>query len=477
MSSFKEILGHGRNYLIASLATKALGFISIPFYTRFLSTTEYGIVSIFIGVVGILNSIMTLGIDCAISRYYFDQKDSEDFKNFIGISSFMAGIIFIINSLLIILFAGYLSQSTKLPKELIFFFIPVVLTNIIGLTFEQIYGPMKKSSLIASSSLFRVYLTFGISVVFILILKNNKYFGPVIGQTITGLLMIVFWLYKIKPYIKFPTIRKNQILYILTYSIPLIPYTLSGVLIEQFAKLSIANIQDVSQTGFYTLALSIAGLTSLFIGITHQAWNPYYFEYMNNKNYKKLDQDLCRIFKITLFAAIFISAFGNEIGKILAPARYSGLLYLIPIFSIGYIFYQLAYVYMRNFGYSRKTIYLTLIVLFSSIINIFLNILLIPSMGEIGAAVSFSFSYMIMAVLSWLINKYIICCYGSHILTFIKYILYTLPLFIIIYYVLKTNHYIFSLSVRFMMLTGASIILFWKEKEYIINILKFFKKK
>ena len=477
MASFKEVLGHGRNYLIASLATKALGFISIPVYTRILSTTEYGIVSIFIGVVGILNSIFTLGVDRAISRYYFDQKDSDDFKNFVGISFFLAGVIFLINSLLLIFFSEYISNITKLPKELIIFILPVTFVNIIGLTFEQIFGPMKKSSLIASSSLVRVYLTFGISVVIILIIKNNKYFGPVIGQTIAGFLMITYWFFRINPYIKIPEIKKEQIKYILTYSIPLIPYALSGVLIEQFAKLSIANIQNVSQAGFYTLTLSIAGLTTLFIGITDQAWTPYYFEYMNSKNYSKHDRDVCWIFKITLFVAIFIASFGNEIGKILAPAKYSGLLYLIPIFSIGYVFYQLAYVYMRNFGYSRKTIYLTLIVLLSSIVNILLNILLIPSMGEIGAAISFSGSYIIMAFLSWLINKFIIYCHGTPILLFLKYILYTIPLFIFIYYSLTSNNYLFFLAARFLVLIAAFVILFWKEKEIIINTIKAMKKK
>ena len=48
MSGFREILKHSGNYLIANLATRALAFISIPVYTRLLSTEDYGITAVFL---------------------------------------------------------------------------------------------------------------------------------------------------------------------------------------------------------------------------------------------------------------------------------------------------------------------------------------------------------------------------------------------------------------------------------------------
>ena len=53
MSDFKALAKHSTNYLFATMATKALVFISIPVYTRLLSVYEYGIINVFMSTVGI----------------------------------------------------------------------------------------------------------------------------------------------------------------------------------------------------------------------------------------------------------------------------------------------------------------------------------------------------------------------------------------------------------------------------------------
>ena len=98
MANFAGFLKHGGNYLIASVATSALAFISIPIYTRLLSPEDYGIVSIFTGIVGLLGSIMSFSADRSVSRYFFDQKNEIDFKRFVGTSSLLAMAFFIIES-------------------------------------------------------------------------------------------------------------------------------------------------------------------------------------------------------------------------------------------------------------------------------------------------------------------------------------------------------------------------------------------
>ena len=41
MSDFKALAKHSTNYLFATMATKALAFISIPVYTRLLSANVF----------------------------------------------------------------------------------------------------------------------------------------------------------------------------------------------------------------------------------------------------------------------------------------------------------------------------------------------------------------------------------------------------------------------------------------------------
>ena len=86
MSDFKALAKHSTNYLFAIMATKALAFISIPVYTRLLSVYEYGIINVFMSTVGIVQVLLTLNTEVAISRYYYDAKNEQDFKEFCSTS-------------------------------------------------------------------------------------------------------------------------------------------------------------------------------------------------------------------------------------------------------------------------------------------------------------------------------------------------------------------------------------------------------
>jgi hypothetical protein len=148
-NNFLGFLKHGGNYLVASVATSTLAFISIPIYTRLLTPEDYGGVSVFMGIVSLLGSVMSFSTDRSVSRYFFDQKDELDFKRFVGTSSILALAFFIINSFVLILFAEEFGNFVGLDKNVVYLIIPVSIVNIIGLTFEQIYGPLKLSKKIA----------------------------------------------------------------------------------------------------------------------------------------------------------------------------------------------------------------------------------------------------------------------------------------------------------------------------------------
>lgn len=476
MSDFKDFVKHSGNYLVANLATRALAFISIPVYTRLLSTNDYGITAVFLAMVGILNSLLALSFDTSISRYYFDRDSDTDFKHFIGTSLIASTIVILLNSVLIVVFAPSISAWIKLPLNVVYLAIPMTIMNIVGLVFLQIYQPQKQSRPIAVSSLIRVYLGFIFSVGLILVFKSEKYYGQIIGQILAGGVLLFYWKRKISPFV-IKRFNKRHLKYILNYSVPLIPYALSGIIIEQFGKLTIASKESFSQAGFYTLALSIASLTGIVTEITHQAWFPYYMEYMKTKNYTQHDIDLVRIFKISLLAALFFSCFGREIGYLLAKKEFTSALYLVPILTLGYVCHQLSYAYMRNISFSLKTTYMSFIVITSGLINVLLNAILISKIGMLGAALSFVLSYAIMATLSWFISTYIIKVRGIPILELLKplslLVLFLIPLF----FLLRTPGSIMIVLVKFLFFITLTYIYLRKDKDAFLSFCTKFLKR
>lgn len=471
MANFTGFLKHGGNYFIASFATSALAFISIPIYTRLLTPEDYGVVSIFMGVVGLLGSVMSFSADRSVSRYFFDQKSELDFKRFVGTSSILAIVFFTVNSFFLVIFAEEFGDLVGLDKTVVYLIIPISIVNIIGLTFEQIYGPLKRSKEIAISSVVRVFLGFAFSVALIIVFKKERFYGQILGQIVAGFCIVFFWIRLIRPYFKW-TFDTSYVKYIFTYSVPLIPYALSGVLIEQFGKVAIGSSQGMSEAGFYNLALAVSSIVSIAITVTHQAWNPYYFEYMNSKNYVQLDNDFVKIFKITILAAFGVAAFGKEIGLLLAKKEFSGALYLIPIFTIGYVFYQLAYVYLRNFGFSKSTQYMTITVLISGISNVVLNVFLIKSYGELGAAISFVLSYVVMAIVAWFINTYFVKLHATPMKRLLFPLIITIPFYTLLYFLIDEFSLIWGIFTKFLFYCLLIAIIFWTDRKEIFLFLK-----
>ena len=81
MSDFKALAKHSANYLVATIATKALAFISIPVYTRLLTVAEYGVMQVFLSTIGIVQVLLTLDSEVAVSRYFLMRKTSRISKS------------------------------------------------------------------------------------------------------------------------------------------------------------------------------------------------------------------------------------------------------------------------------------------------------------------------------------------------------------------------------------------------------------
>ena len=471
MAGYRALLKHSGNYLLATIATKALAFISIPVYTYLLTVEEYGIFNIFISTVGISTVLLTLNTEVAISRYYYDSSDILDFKRFVGTSVRLISIVFIIMSIVLVVFSKPLSQYLNLDVPLTIAIIPVSLYNIVNSIFQQIYQPLLQSKKIAAVSSIQAYLSFALSVVAILLLDDKKYYGQVFGTIAAMIIIGSYSLRQIKPYYE-RYYSKEHIKYLLHYSIPYLPYSLSGILLAQFGKLIMGQKEGFESAGMYSFASNIASLMLVLISVIHSAWNPFYFQNMKDSNYKKIDEDYDLIWRCTIICAILLILFSPELALLLGQPDFFGSLQIIPFLAVGYCFYQWSYVYMRNVGYAKKTIWNAGVVVSSGVVNIILSYILIDKYGDIGVSISFCLSYFVMLFLGWLVNKYFLKVYAPAILNFISPLILLSPVVICAWLQLTSGNFYLDLLIKFVVSIFCTIYLFYPWKEKIYNFIK-----
>lgn len=470
MSDYKALLKHSGNYLFAIIATKALGFISLPVFTYLLTVEEYGVYNVFISTVSVTTIILTLNTEVAVSRYYYDKKDDDDFKRFVGTTVKMSLFVFLLMSILLVIFIRPISFYLGFENKLTLSLLPVSFYNIVNSVFQQIYQPMLESKKIAIISSFQTYLAFAISICFILLMTDKKYYGQVYGTVVAMCLLLPYLFKQIKQYCK-GNVEIYYIKYILSYSLPYLPYSLSGIIVAQFGKIMLGQESGFESAGQYSFASNVAMLMLVFIMLVHNAWNPYYFRYMNSKDFKSIDNDYDLIWRITLIITVVLSLFSYELGSALGSRDYIDSVCMIPILALGYCFYQWAYVYMRNVGFAKKTIWNSIVVITSGVFNVFLNMAFYKYCGVRGVALSFMISYVIMFLFSYVINRCILKVYAPELSQFVKPFVIFMPFWSLSLF-LSSIHGLSFFLIKISILFLFIVFIAWNYKEKMILLLR-----
>lgn len=402
---YTEIIIHFKNYLSAHVATNALALISVPILTRLLIPEDYGTYNVFMSYYAMCAVVLTLNCDSSVGRYFYERQD--DFSTFLGTTITVNLMVLSLSSLLFFILRHTISTRLNLPEVLVLILPVLVILGLIDSLYSQIYQALRESKKLAITSVVRAYIGFVFGVGFVFLYTHNRYMGLIIAQIAVGIPISIYLIIQIKPYFTWG-FEKKHVKYILTYSIPLIPYTLSGLILAQFDRIMINSYKGSSDAGLYSLAYNIGMLLSIFSGAIYAAWMPKYFELMNRKDYLEIDRTVDKMFRLIILAAGFLILFGQEIGMLLAARQYHSSLHIVPVIVLSYVFYSIFPIYAWSIGYAYKTYWSSAIVLLSGVINIALNAVYIPKYGYVAAAYTTLASYLLMAILTWICNRFIL---------------------------------------------------------------------
>lgn len=404
---FRDTLGHFKNYFGATIATKALTLVSVPVLTRWLGVTpeDYGYISLFTTYVGIFICLVTLNTYVGVGRYYYENR--TDFKEFMGTTVNLNVLLMVAVGLGALLFVDRCAELLDITPLMYLLMIPTVAFSIGGSLFGQVFQARQESKKVARYSIATAYIGFALTVIFTLLTPQQKYLGSIYSQVTVGGLFMFYIVRQLRPYYTF-AFKKAHLRYMLAYSIPLIPYFLSSIILGQFDRVMIAQYINVSDAGLYSFAYNIGMLLGLFFGALNSAWIPKYYKLIVLEDKSEYNRNVIQMHKFTLVAALGLIFFGKEIGMILGSKSFHSSLQIIPVVVLGSLFYVYFYFYNWNIDYAKKTLYSSLVVGLAGVINIGLNILFISRYGYKAAAYTTMASYFLMAAFAWAINRYIL---------------------------------------------------------------------
>lgn len=416
-SPMKSIVKDAVVYLPAKVVPAIVGFASIAVFTRFLSPEQYGIFVLVITGVRILSATAFSWLERSTLRFFEDYRLNNLLPNLISTNLTFLVVSATIVSMVLFCVTWILEpflESKLLPALRIG--VIVLVTTSFSSFFMSVIRASRQSirfSLYANFESLGRFLLAAALIFYFSMDERAILWGFVFTGSIVSVCEFIHWykVARIRPGLFVASILKRSAL----YGLPLVGHAFGLVVLSISDRYLIQYYLGSDQVGIYSAGYNLVSfiVDSLFTGTIFLAAFPVIiqvFESGGRNETGSLLKGVFRTYAVLGTPLVFgLSALGKPIVGIALGEEFQEAYRIIPWVAGGLYFWGLTTYSIKPFELCEKTINITYLVLFSSLVNILGNILLIPALGITGAGISTFCSYLVCFVLSSLL--------GSRILT------------------------------------------------------------
>ena len=393
----------GIGYTIGNVLVKGIGFLTVPIFSRLLTTEEFGVVNVFLSYGSILFVIIGLAIHSSI------RSANIEFKGEIDRYTSSVSLVYIANLLLflgiILIFGASLGTLLDFSKPILYMLIlysfgQAVLTlynDRISLDYD--YSQYLLIALINSLG------NVGLSLLLILtIFQDSRDFGRILGSTIPVFVLSCILLLKLYQKSK-PQFIKEYIIFALKYSLPIVPHGISQILLAQFDRIMIRSMIGDAAAGIYSLANNLKLILTIISDSIATAWSTWFYEEMEKANTKSIQKRAAQLCGFFCVLTIGLMAISPELILFLGGEKYiEGKYVAVPMIIDAFIVFIYNIIVVSEY-YKKKTAFIMLGTMIAAVINVIMNIVFINLYGFIAAAYTTLFSYGCYLTLHMIISK------------------------------------------------------------------------
>ena len=397
-SSYKKLFSNTIVFAIGSFSSKILVLLLIKVYTSYLTTGELGVTDVLTQIANWIIPLATMTITEAIIRFGLDKAYDKK-------KVFTIGNIICATGLLIFAVLLFIVSTTGIADKYIGGYSIILYLYVFMSSLKSLYTTfvraMEKVRLYAAAGIVATFFTLFFTIMFYMVTPSvfggsgiTKYLmATILSDFITAIFVTVRA--KLWKYIDLKDIDKEMMHTMLQYSIPLIPAQLLWLITNSSDSFMTTHYMGSDANGVLSAAYKIPNIVATVYTMFGQAWNMSAITEHDSddrddfyENVFDFNQSLLYILAagcmliIQPLTNIMIGAYFRECVK------YSPLLIYSTIFSCFTTFMGSIYLATKQ---TKRSLFTSLV---SGVINVSLNVLLIPRIGLYGPAISTIASYI-----------------------------------------------------------------------------------
>lgn len=392
-------------YMAAGLVPNLVNLFILPVYTRFIEPGDYGLVALVVTTTTFLGAFMGLQLTNSIHRLYFDHEGEA---RRVYCSTMILGILMVNVAILLPLhLAGPWIARTLFPKVDLPYR-PLLMLGFAFMFFQNLvnYGNamlrvQERGRALLVSALIHTTASAGLGL-YLVVGRGLGAAGLLTSMAAASAAHAAAhgWLVRAQVSLAF---RWSMFREAAAYSIPIIPHSLGGLLFMYSGKYVASHFVAIASIGLYEFADKLAMVYKLLEQSFQHAIGPTFMRESKADRAAARDRFAGIITRWTaLYALLWVALallFKEAIVLLLAPS-YRGCYPFVPVLMAGYLFQGLYGFAANALLFEKKTHWVPAISLTAGLLNVGLNLVLLPRFGMIAAAWTTFASFVVTFVMA-----------------------------------------------------------------------------
>ena len=396
-------------YALSSLASPLISLVLAPFLTRNLSHADYGALAVLNTAIALMAGVTQLGLGSAFFRSYnYDYESKVDRSGVLSTVVILLTLISIPVTITIAIAAPLLAPillgNLSYIEPIRWASLVVLLQNftIPAFAWLRAEGRALTFSMLSISNLL---ITLGATIVLLGVMHMGiagSLIATGMGYSVVIVIMLPLILIRAGIHLRIDIARG-----LLSFGLPNVTNFVSVWILQLSDRYLLSHLGSLSQTASYAVAYSLGGvLSAVVIAPFTLAWPTTMYSIAKKDNAPQHFQLVFRWFSmVLLFAAFGLSFVSTVMLDLLFPPTYLSAAPIIPIIAASIMFFGVYNIFTTGVSIRRKTWFAVAFTTTSALINIVLNLVLIPLYGSIGAALSTLIAYAILALMAYIVNQ------------------------------------------------------------------------
>lgn len=396
MKEFMKFAKSTGIYLLGNVLSKALSFILLPLYTKYITPTDFGTYDLNIALNTFIYSILFLDIWSGVMRFIFEYTGDKR-----GKSIFSGMIIYTISTisyLVILLLVGMVVHVDYIGLLFLVGFVTGI-QQIVGYT-ARAFG---KNSFFVFSGLIGSLATLVLNIV--LIVNFHMNYSALYISTIVGLGLNTIILAKainFKKYLKREYYDRELFNEMVKFSLPLSVNSAAYWFLTGFNRVVISDQLSVAENGLYAVATKFSSIIQLVTTCFQMAWQELSFSKskMSRKEMSSFySKSLNEYIKFLYLGLIIALPVVRIIFPFVINKQYGNAMNLAPIALYATFFSSISSFLSSIISILKKNSLIFTTTLVGAIVNVIVIVALINVLGVQAANISLCVGFFVNVVM------------------------------------------------------------------------------